>query len=227
MLHIHTHIEKWGKWYDSHFTPYCKQVTKIGRDAVLYVESLIESIMGGLEGLINILDSEGGFGALETQVHTSMSYFNIKEYLNLILPVPWNWFWEISQLLPEQAASYINHASKVSIPSTKSPKLAASFPLPGHESYPENNSSIKMYVFFINCVLKKSNCKFSLDSLTWRVHNLACLILWLWQVRSCNAEVDQFVLSFEWYGAYMCSKPRFCLEGGEALILFFFFFLVP
>lgn len=47
---------------------YFKQVTKIGRDAVLYVESLIESIMGGLEGLINILDSEGGFGALENQV---------------------------------------------------------------------------------------------------------------------------------------------------------------
>lgn len=46
----------------------CKQVTKIGRDAVLYVESLIESIMGGLEGLINILDSDGGFGALEAQV---------------------------------------------------------------------------------------------------------------------------------------------------------------
>ena len=44
------------------------QVTKFGRDAVLYVESLIESIMGGLEGLINILDSEGGFGALESQV---------------------------------------------------------------------------------------------------------------------------------------------------------------
>lgn len=35
---------------------------------MLYVESLIESIMGGLEGLINILDSEGGFGALESQV---------------------------------------------------------------------------------------------------------------------------------------------------------------
>lgn len=50
------------------FLLYCKQVTKIGRDSVLYVESLIESIMGGLEGLINILDSEGGFGALETQV---------------------------------------------------------------------------------------------------------------------------------------------------------------
>lgn len=48
----------------------CLQVTKIGRDAVLYVESLIESIMGGLEGLINILDSEGGFGALEMQVYS-------------------------------------------------------------------------------------------------------------------------------------------------------------
>lgn len=47
-------------------------MTKIGRDAVLYVESLIESIMGGLEGLINILDSEGGFGALEIQVDTSV-----------------------------------------------------------------------------------------------------------------------------------------------------------
>ncbi|RYR14154.1 hypothetical protein Ahy_B04g070771 isoform C [Arachis hypogaea] len=91
-----------------------EEVTKIGRDAVLYVESLIESIMGGLEGLINILDSEGGFGALE------------------------------NQLLPEQAASYLNHASRVSIPSFKSPKGAAGFPLPGHESLPENNSSIKM-----------------------------------------------------------------------------------
>ncbi|KAJ1393399.1 Nck-associated protein 1 [Sesbania bispinosa] len=91
-----------------------EEVTKIGRDAVLYVESLIESIMGGLEGLINILDSEGGFGALE------------------------------NQLLPEQAASYLNYASRVSIPSYKSPKGTAGFPLPGHESFPENNSSIKM-----------------------------------------------------------------------------------
>ncbi|XP_058730657.1 protein NAP1 isoform X2 [Vicia villosa] len=91
-----------------------EEVTKFGRDAVLYVESLIESIMGGLEGLINILDSEGGFGALE------------------------------NQLLPEQAASYLNYASRVSIPSYKSPKGTAGFPLPGHESFPENNSSIKM-----------------------------------------------------------------------------------
>ncbi|XP_044469809.1 protein NAP1 isoform X2 [Mangifera indica] len=91
-----------------------EEVTKIGRDAVLYVESLIESIMGGLEGLINILDSEGGFGALEIQ------------------------------LLPEQAALYLNNASRVSIPSAKSPKMAAGFPLPGRESYPENNNSIKM-----------------------------------------------------------------------------------
>ncbi|KAK4254685.1 hypothetical protein QN277_010029 [Acacia crassicarpa] len=91
-----------------------EEVTKIGRDAVLYVESLIESILGGLEGLINILDSEGGFGALE------------------------------NQLLPEQAASYLNYASRVSIPSYKSPKGASGFPLPGHESFPENSSSIKM-----------------------------------------------------------------------------------
>ena len=80
----HTY-RKMRKWNESHFIPYCKQVTKIGRDAVLYVESLIESIMGGLEGLINILDSEGGFGALENQVDTFKSYCNIKKYLNLIL----------------------------------------------------------------------------------------------------------------------------------------------
>ncbi|CAN1221198.1 Protein NAP1 [Linum grandiflorum] len=91
-----------------------EEVTKIGRDAVLYVESLIESIMGGLEGLINILDSEGGFGALE------------------------------AQLLPEQAALYLNNALRVSIPSSKSPKGAVGFALPGHESYPENTGSVKM-----------------------------------------------------------------------------------
>uniref|UniRef100_A0A5B7B7V9 Protein NAP1 n=1 Tax=Davidia involucrata TaxID=16924 RepID=A0A5B7B7V9_DAVIN len=91
-----------------------EEVTKIGRDAVLYVESLIESIMGGLEGLINILDSEGGFGSLEMQ------------------------------LLPEQAAVLMNLTSRVSIPSAKSPRGMSGFHLPGYESYPENNSSIKM-----------------------------------------------------------------------------------
>ncbi|KAJ3692681.1 hypothetical protein LUZ60_011776 [Juncus effusus] len=45
-----------------------EEVNKIGRDAIMYVESLIESIMGGLEGLINILDSEGGIGSLEMQL---------------------------------------------------------------------------------------------------------------------------------------------------------------
>ncbi|KAG6395884.1 hypothetical protein SASPL_142017 [Salvia splendens] len=93
-----------------------EEVTKIGRDAVLYVESLIESIMGGLEGLINILDSDGGFGSLEMQF----------------------------QLLPDQAANVMNLTSRLSIPSAKSPKASHGFHLPGYESYPENNSSIKM-----------------------------------------------------------------------------------
>nr|GME09730.1 protein NAP1 [Ipomoea batatas] len=91
-----------------------EEVTKIGRDAVLYVESLIESIMGGLEGLINILDSEGGFGSLEMQ------------------------------LVSEQAAHLMNLTSRISTPSVKSPKTMSGFHLPGYESYPENNNSIKM-----------------------------------------------------------------------------------
>ncbi|XP_059287439.1 protein NAP1 [Lycium ferocissimum] len=91
-----------------------EEVTKIGRDAVLYVESLIESIMGGLEGLINILDSEGGFGSLELQ------------------------------LFPEQAAHLMNLTSRISAPSGKSPRAMSGYHLPGYESYPENDNSIKM-----------------------------------------------------------------------------------
>ncbi|KAI5667543.1 hypothetical protein M9H77_17396 [Catharanthus roseus] len=85
-----------------------EEVTKIGRDAVLYVGSLIESIMGGLEGLINILDSEGGFGSLEMQ------------------------------LLPEQAANLMNMTSRLSAPSAKSPKPMPGFLFPGFDSYPAN-----------------------------------------------------------------------------------------
>ncbi|KAL8167962.1 hypothetical protein V2J09_009461 [Rumex salicifolius] len=96
----------------SHVVP--EEVTKIGRDAVLYVESLIESIMGGLEGLIIILDSDGGFGTLE------------------------------SQLLPEQAAASLNYSSKNSISSIRSPRGMTGFSSPGYESYPENVNSIKM-----------------------------------------------------------------------------------
>ncbi|CAI9760031.1 unnamed protein product [Fraxinus pennsylvanica] len=97
-----------GLWNDCNF--FMTQLTKIGHDAVLYVESLVESIMGGLEGLINILDSEGGFGSLEMQ------------------------------LLPEQAANLMNLTSRVST----SPKVAYGFRLPGYESNPENDNSIKM-----------------------------------------------------------------------------------
>ncbi|KAJ4785686.1 transcription activator [Rhynchospora pubera] len=64
-----------------------EEINKIGRDAIMYVESLIESIMGGLEGLINILDSEGGIGSLEMQ------------------------------LLPEQAASRLNNTMKMKVTS--------------------------------------------------------------------------------------------------------------
>lgn len=91
-----------------------EEATKFGRDAVLYVESLIESIMGGLEGLINILDSEGGFGSLEMQ------------------------------LLPEQAAVHLNHSSRHSFYPARSPGCASGFIMPGQESYPENSNSIKM-----------------------------------------------------------------------------------
>ncbi|XP_074583886.1 putative protein NAP1 isoform X1 [Curcuma longa] len=89
------------------------EVDKIGRDSILYVESLIESIMGGLEGLINILDSEGGLGSLETQ------------------------------LIPEQAAFYLNNMLKGSAATFKSPK-GLSIQKPGHESHPENSNSVKM-----------------------------------------------------------------------------------
>lgn len=91
-----------------------EEFLKIGRDAVSYVESLIESIMGGLEGLINILDSENGFGSLE------------------------------SKLLPEQAAIRMNHAAKLAMPSTKSMKSSSDLPLPGNESEPANRDTIKM-----------------------------------------------------------------------------------
>ncbi|KAK3006689.1 hypothetical protein RJ639_017583, partial [Escallonia herrerae] len=91
-----------------------EEVTKFGRDAVLYVESLIESIMGGLEGLINILDSEGGFGSLEMQ------------------------------LSPEQAATLMNLTTRISIHPAKSPKGLSGLHLPGYESYPEYSDSIKM-----------------------------------------------------------------------------------
>lgn len=60
-------------------------MSKIGRDAVLYVESLIESIMGGLEGLINILDSEGGFGSLEMQVVILACFCQVNQSQHIVI----------------------------------------------------------------------------------------------------------------------------------------------
>lgn len=113
------------------------QLNKVGRDSILYVESLIESIMGGLEGLINILDSEGGFGSLEMQVTLIwwyllwISIILFKTHVNRIF-----------QLAPEQAAFYLNNLQKGSTASFKSPK--GLLHKPGYESYPENSSSMKM-----------------------------------------------------------------------------------
>ncbi|CAN4080362.1 unnamed protein product [Withania somnifera] len=70
--------------------------------------------MGGLEGLIYILDSEAGFGSLELQ------------------------------LFPEQVAHLMNLTSRISTPAAKSPKTMSGYHLPGYESYPENDNSIKM-----------------------------------------------------------------------------------
>nr|KAJ0200067.1 hypothetical protein LSAT_V11C600334110 [Lactuca sativa] len=55
------------------------KLTRIGRDAVLYVESLIESIMGGLEGLINILDSEGA--STRSQLKLQMAFDGQERYM--------------------------------------------------------------------------------------------------------------------------------------------------
>lgn len=115
------------------------QVDKIGRDSILYVESLIESIMGGLEGLINILDSEGGFGSLEIQVFNS-PYITMTSRINLSYSLDTFFF---LQLIPEQAAFYLNNMLKGSAASFKSPK-GLSIQKPGHESHPENSNSVKM-----------------------------------------------------------------------------------
>ncbi|KAL7584243.1 hypothetical protein Lser_V15G45496 [Lactuca serriola] len=60
------------------------KLTRIGRDAVLYVESLIESIMGGLEGLINILDSEGGFASTRSQLKLQMAFDGQERYMKIL-----------------------------------------------------------------------------------------------------------------------------------------------
>ncbi|CAI9303238.1 unnamed protein product [Lactuca saligna] len=55
------------------------KLTRIGRDAVLYVESLIESIMGGFEELINILGSEGA--STRSQLKLQMAFDGQERYM--------------------------------------------------------------------------------------------------------------------------------------------------
>ncbi|KAH7432487.1 hypothetical protein KP509_07G024700 [Ceratopteris richardii] len=86
----------------------------ITEDSISYVESVLESIMGGLEGLINILDSEGGFGSLEYK------------------------------LSPDQAAIRLNQAGKSGNTSSKFLRSTMDLPLPGSESEPSNRDAVKM-----------------------------------------------------------------------------------
>ncbi|CAM6099238.1 unnamed protein product [Calypogeia fissa] len=90
------------------------EMTKFAKDAISYAQALMEAVMGGLEGLINILDSEGGFGSLE------------------------------NKLLAEQAALRMNQLGKVGGPRGKQGVVNFDFPLPGIESEPQNKDSIKM-----------------------------------------------------------------------------------
>ncbi|CAI9280367.1 unnamed protein product [Lactuca saligna] len=55
------------------------KLTRIGRDAVLYVESLVESIMGGFEELINILGSEGA--STKSQLKLQMAFDGQERYM--------------------------------------------------------------------------------------------------------------------------------------------------
>ncbi|KAI5070089.1 hypothetical protein GOP47_0014432 [Adiantum capillus-veneris] len=87
---------------------------EITEESISYVESVLESIMGGFEGLINILDSEGGFGSLEYK------------------------------LSPDQAAIRLNQAAKSGNPSSKSLRSTLDLPLPGNESEPANRDAVKM-----------------------------------------------------------------------------------
>lgn len=44
------------------------QVNKIGRGSISYTKSVIEPIMGALQGLIIVVNSEGGFASLKIQI---------------------------------------------------------------------------------------------------------------------------------------------------------------
>ncbi|KAJ8618450.1 hypothetical protein MRB53_014636 [Persea americana] len=66
----------------------------------------------------------------------------------------------IFQLLPEQAAIRMNHATKFSAPA-KSPKGFSGMLLPGHESYPENSNSVRMSPLVAKLIFHDQLCEFS------------------------------------------------------------------
>lgn len=67
----HCHFEP-KKGADMWLCTCVEQLPTFARDAVSYAESILDSVMGGLEGLINILDSEGGYGSLDNKVSLCM-----------------------------------------------------------------------------------------------------------------------------------------------------------
>ncbi|XP_024527538.1 protein NAP1 isoform X1 [Selaginella moellendorffii] len=71
---------------------------KLAEDAISYAETLLNYIMKGFEGLINLLDSEEGFGRLD------------------------------QQLLPEQAASRLNQVARAGFSSNKSVRVSLDLP---------------------------------------------------------------------------------------------------
>ncbi|XBJ26500.1 hypothetical protein VPH35_003904 [Triticum aestivum] len=51
------------------------QVNKIGRGSISYTKSVIEPIIGALQGLIIVVNSEGGFASLKIQIKVFLTSY--------------------------------------------------------------------------------------------------------------------------------------------------------